>query len=140
MFEAGSCCVAEAGLELTVLISLPGGDLQMLITFWFCSNLPAVWQGCYPGIGMHVLTCTLLTGFLVPTFSCPQRSGAWACLFLNCRVICYSSMYECFAYMYVCVPHVCLFPVEVTRVVTRALDSLELELRMVVSQHVSTGN
>lgn len=42
-------------------------------------------------------------------------------------------MCECFAFIYVCVPRVCLVPVEVR------LGALKLELQEVVKRHVSAG-
>ena len=45
-------------------------------------------------------------------------------------------MYGCFAYMYVCVLHVCLYP----RRPEKDVGSLKLELQTVVSHHMEAGN
>lgn len=48
-------------------------------------------------------------------------------------------MYECFAYMYVCVPPMSLVSTEVKEW-DWILDTLELELGMAMSHHVGAGN
>lgn len=51
----------------------------------------------------------------------------------TCRIF---YAYECFACIYVCTLHMCLVPAEARKGV---LDSLELELQLVVTHQVDVG-
>jgi hypothetical protein len=78
---------------------------------------------------------TQVPGIMWQVFLPTEPSPPWLVCFISSFIYIY--IYECFAFMYVCVSCVWLVPMAVRR---GHRNPLELELEMIVSHHVGAGN